>query len=76
MLGSSTDAMEIASFVDATSAQEIPNRPEAVEQLLRDMEDAGLLRRLQLPPLDEPRFAKFHSFAPDGGLARELENEE
>jgi hypothetical protein len=79
MLGTTTDAFEIATFVDTTGVREIPSTPEAIEELLGDMEDAGLVRRLPLPALDEPRFAKFHSIAltEDGwARARELEEEE
>lgn len=43
MLGSMTDAVEIASFADTTGSRAIPRTPEAVEQLLEDMVDAGLM---------------------------------
>lgn len=43
MLGSTTDAVEIASFADTTGNRAIPRTPEAVEQLLEDLVDAGLI---------------------------------
>ena len=43
MLGSTTDAVEIATFADSTGNRAIPRTPEAVEQLLEDMVDAGLV---------------------------------
>lgn len=43
MLGSTTDAVEIASFASTTGNRSIPRTPEAVEQLLEDMLSAGLV---------------------------------
>jgi hypothetical protein len=43
MAGSTTDAVEISSFVNSTRNQSIPKTAEAIEGLLWDMEHAGLL---------------------------------
>ena len=78
MLGSTTDAIEIASFLETRGVRLIPNTAEAIEELLGDMEDAGLVRRLSIPPLDEPRLAKFHSvvLSEEGwARARQVEGE-
>ena len=62
MLGSTTDAVEIASFLKATGRRAIPRTPEAIEGLLRDMETAGLVeRRSRSSPVDE--VSQFHTYA-------------
>lgn len=43
MLGSTTDAVEIATFAATTGNRAIPRAPAAVEQLLEDMVTAGLV---------------------------------
>lgn len=43
MLGTTTDAVEIATFADTTGNRSIPRAPAAVEQLLEDMVSAGLV---------------------------------
>ena len=45
MLGSTTDPIEIASFLSATGKRAIPRTPEAIRGLLEDMETAGLVER-------------------------------
>ena len=40
MLGSTTDPIEIASFLSATGKRAIPSTPEAIQRLLEDMEIA------------------------------------
>jgi hypothetical protein len=43
MLGTTTDAVEIASFASTTGNESIPRTPEAVERLLEDLVTAGLV---------------------------------
>lgn len=43
MLGATTSAVEIASFVNATGNRSIPKTAEAIEGLLWDMQHAGLV---------------------------------
>jgi DNA-binding PadR family transcriptional regulator len=78
MLGSTTDAIEIASFVNTTGKHAIPGSPEAIEGLLRDMETGGLVERRSTPSPVEGRLQPFHAFAlteHGWARARELEAE-
>jgi hypothetical protein len=63
MLGSTTDAIEIASFVNTTGVRAIPRTPEAIEGLLQDMETEGLVERRSTPSPVDGRFQQFHTFA-------------
>jgi hypothetical protein len=63
MLGATTDAIEIASFVNTMGVHAIPNTPEAIEGLLQDMETAGLVERRSTRTPVDGRFQQFHRFA-------------
>jgi DNA-binding PadR family transcriptional regulator len=76
MLGSTTDAVEIAAFADSTGNGVIPKSPEAIDRLLMDMRDAGLVKRRSMPPNARRGSEQYHPVAltEDGwARARELE---
>jgi DNA-binding PadR family transcriptional regulator len=50
MLGTTTDAVEIATFAVTTGNRAIPRTPDAVEQLLEDMVEAGLVEHCSRQP--------------------------
>jgi DNA-binding PadR family transcriptional regulator len=62
MFGSTTDAIEIASFLRATGKRAIPRTPEAIEGLLQDMETAGLVERRR-PDSSVAGSQQFQTFA-------------
>jgi hypothetical protein len=71
MLGSATDAIEIAAFVDSTGNRAIPKSPEAIDRLLRDMQDLALVKRRSMPPNVRRRSEPYPSVAlTDDGWAR------
>jgi DNA-binding PadR family transcriptional regulator len=51
MLGSTTDAVEIATYLQSTGNHLIPGSPEAIEGLLTDLLDAGFVERRTPAPL-------------------------
>jgi hypothetical protein len=63
VLGDTTDAIEIASFVSTMGVHAIPRTPEAIEGLLQDMETAGLVERRSTGTPVEGRYQQFHRFA-------------
>jgi hypothetical protein len=63
MFGSTTDPIEIASFLSATGKRAIPRTPEAIQGLLEDMETAGLVERRSTRTPVDGRFQQFHRFA-------------
>lgn len=74
MLGSTTDAVEIASFVNTTGNLSIPKSPEAIEEMLGHMLDAGLVERRSLPPGMDRGIELFGAYAlSEDGWARARE---
>ena len=75
MLGSTTDPIEIASFLSATGNRAIPSTPEAIQGLLEDMETAGLVEP-RLSDSSAARSRQFQTFAlTERGWARAAEIE-
>ncbi len=77
MLGNTTDAVEIATFADTTGHRAVPRTPQAVEQLLEDMVDAGLVHHRSRQP-SKNRWTEIYSaygLTEEGGRARELDAE-
>lgn len=76
MLGSETDAVEIATFVNTTGNPDIPKTAEAIEGMLEDMLNAGLVERRSRPRGMARGIELFGAYAlTEGGWgrARELE---
>jgi DNA-binding PadR family transcriptional regulator len=76
MLGTETDAVEIATFVNTTGQAGIPKAAAAIEGLLEDMVNAGLVERVSRPPglelygayaLTEDGWARARDLEDDGG---------
>jgi DNA-binding PadR family transcriptional regulator len=76
MLGSTTDAVEIATFAATTGNRSIPRAPAAVEQLLEDMVAAGLVEHRSRDQ-SKNRWSEIYSAyaltEPGWARARELE---
>jgi DNA-binding PadR family transcriptional regulator len=50
MLGTTTDAVEIATFAVTTGNRAIPRTPDAIEQLLKNLVEAGLVEHRSRQP--------------------------
>ena len=50
MLGVETDAVEIATYVNTTAHAGLPKAAAAIEILLEDMVETGLVKRMSRPP--------------------------
>jgi hypothetical protein len=76
MLGSTTDAVEIATFAATIGSRAIPRTPAAVEQLLEDMVGAGLVEHRSRQP-NKNRWTEIYSAygVTQGGRARARELE-
>ena len=76
MLGTATDAPEIATYGEMTGNRAIPRTPEAIDRMLSDLHDAGLVAYRSRPHNVEHEPARYRSYAltEDGwARARELE---
>ena len=77
MLGSTTDAVEIATYADTTGNRAIPRTPEAIEQLLEDLGDAGLVEHRSRQPSKDRWTEVYSAYAlTEHGWARARELED
>lgn len=76
MLGSRTDAVEIATFLDTTDNRVIPRTAEAMEELLGDLLDAGLVERRWPSASEKLAHERFHAYGlTEAGWTRAREME-
>jgi hypothetical protein len=68
MLDASTDASEIFSFVEMTENADLPKSVEAIDQLLTELHEAGLVTPRARRSRAEARLSIYRSYAltPDG----------
>lgn len=68
MLGASTDAAELFSFVEMTDDPDLPRSVEAIDHLLTELHEAGLVTPRARRSRAEARISAYRSFAltPDG----------
>jgi len=63
MLGASTDASEIFAFVEMTDNETLPRSPEAIDDLLTTLHEAGLVVPRPRLSQAEARLASYRSYA-------------
>ena len=68
MLDASTDAAEIFAFVEMTDDPDLPRSAEAIDHLLVELHEAGLVAPRAGPSRAEARLSIYRSYAltPDG----------